>query len=315
MKRNMIWIPAILVLVLLSACGNGNGHSVPTGHESGSEEAHEKHAGGHGGEDTGSHVGERADNHEGEDGHGAHGEHGAHDADEQADSGRFQASFTFGGDGAEASENAELTVQITDRNGNPVNDFDLNHEKLLHLIIVNRDLSFYNHIHPDFIGDGKFTVATSFPEGGNYKLFADFVPKGEAGVTLNDWVNVKGKASGHKAVEADPELVKEVNGKQIELAISSTKPKEDATLTFTIRDAETKQGINDLEPYLGAVGHVVILSADAEQYIHVHPLDEKSTGPEAQFMTEFPAAGLYKIWGEFQHRGKVFTVPFVVEVK
>jgi hypothetical protein len=66
---------------------------------------------------------------------------------------------------------------------------------------------------------------------------------------------------------------------------------------------------------LGAVGHVVILSADAEQYLHVHPQNEQTTGPLAQFATAFPRSGTYKIWGQFQHNGEVITVPFVVDVK
>jgi len=59
----------------------------------------------------------------------------------------------------------------------------------------------------------------------------------------------------------------------------------------------------------------VILSRDADHYLHVHPLDEASSGPDAQFVTSFPKPGIYKIWGQFQHRGEVFTVPFVVQVE
>ncbi|WP_231571316.1 hypothetical protein [Gordoniibacillus kamchatkensis] len=243
------------------------------------------------------------------------GGHGGHGADRQTPSDNFKASFAFASGGAKANENKELTIQITDKAGKPVNDFQVSHEKLLHLIIVNRDLSVFNHIHPDFKGNGKFTVTTSFPAGGDYKLFADFVPNGGASTTLSEWVKVEGKEGEHAAITPDSKLVKDVDGKTIELALSSTKPKEDVTLTFDILDTQTKKGINNLEPYLGAVGHVVILSADAEQYIHVHPIDEKATGPKAQFATSFPKSGTYKIWGQFQHQGKVFTVPFVVEVK
>lgn len=43
-------------------------------------------------------------------------------------------------------------------------------------------------------------------------------------------------------------------------------------------------------------------------------MDEKATGPNAKFMTSFPKSGLYKIWGQFQQNGKVFTVPFTINV-
>lgn len=126
---------------------------------------------------------------------------------------------------------------------------------------------------------------------------------------------MEGKESKHAAITPEGKLVKEVGGKEIELALSGTKPNEEVTLTFNIRDAKTKKGIDNLQPYLGAVGHVVILSKDANQYLHVHPIDEKATGPDAKFATSFPQSGTYKLWGQFQHNGEVFTVPFVVDVR
>lgn len=85
-------------------------------------------------------------------------------------------------------------------------------------------------------------------------------------------------------------------------------------MIWTIKDANTKKTITNLEPYLGAIGYVVILSADAEKYIHNHPLEEIATGPDAKFGTSFPSGGIYKLWGQFKNQGKVFVVPFVVNV-
>ena len=285
MNKKMILISSILALSLLSACGNAN-----------------KNASGHEGHNQAS-TGEQA------------GNHGGHGGNQQVPSDKVKATFAFASGAVKANENKELTIQITDKDGKPINDFQVNHEKLLHLIIVNRDLSFFNHIHPDYKGNGKFTINTAFPSGGDYKLFADFIPKGGTSTTLSEWVKVEGKTGDQAAITADSKLVKDVDGKEIELALSSTKASQEVTLTFNILDAQTKKGISNLEPYLGAVGHVVILSADAEQYIHVHPLDEKATGPKAQFAATFPKSGTYKVWGQFQHQGKVITVPFVVDIK
>ncbi|WP_245683556.1 hypothetical protein [Paenibacillus pabuli] len=226
----------------------------------------------------------------------------------------LKASFSFASD-VKANEDSHLTILITDADGNPVKEFETGHEKRMHLIVVSKDLSYFNHIHPDYKGDGKFEIETSFPAGGEYQILADFVPKGGASTTPSEWVNVGGAAKAQEPVQADSNLVKEVDGKKIELSLSSTKANEDVNLTFNIMDAKTNEGINNLEQYLGAVGHVVILSEDAEQYLHVHPTEEKATGPKAEFMTSFPHSGIYKIWGQFQHDGEVFTVPFVVDVK
>ncbi|WP_301171963.1 hypothetical protein [Brevibacillus nitrificans] len=283
MNKKMIIVSALLSLSLLAACGNPEKNN---------------HAAGHGETNN-----QAADN------------HGGHGAEEQPAPDKHKASFAFASGGARAKEETEVTIQITNADGTPVNDYEVNHEKLLHLIMVNHDLSYFAHIHPDFKGDGKFVVKTSFPAGGKYKAFADFKPAGGSSTTLSEWMDVEGKEGEHAAVTPDPKLVKVVGDKEITLALSSTKAKEEVTLTYDIRDAKTKQGIDSLEPYLGAVGHVVILSDDAGKYLHVHPLDEKATGPKAQFATSFPQSGIYKIWGQFQHKGDVITVPFVVEVK
>jgi len=110
----------------------------------------------------------------------------------------------------------------------------------------------------------------------------------------------------------------------------------DATLTFHL--SKGGQPLTTLEPYLGAMGHLVVISADTTQFLHAHPADhaspqEKSmatgepshghgsvddvpvrTSSPVAFGTWFPSAGLYKAWGQFQIDGKIVTAPFVVEV-
>jgi hypothetical protein len=292
MKNKLILLASMLItLSLLAACGNASEeNNLASGHE------------GHGEKNNADNMGKDED-------------HSGHVDDQKLSNNDIQAAFTFEKGGAKAEEVTELTINITEKDGEPINDFEINHEKLLHLIIVNHDLSFFNHIHPDFQGEGKFTIETTFPTGGEYKVFADFLPSGGANETLSEWVEVEGEEGKHADIIADSSRIKEVNGKEIELTLSGVKPKEEITLSYNIRDAKTKEGINNLEPYLGAVGHVVILSADAESYLHVHPLDEKASGPIAEFATTFPQSGIYKIWGQFQHNGEILTVPFVVDVK
>ena len=38
------------------------------------------------------------------------------------------------------------------------------------------------------------------------------------------------------------------------------------------------------------------------------------SGATVSFHARFPEAGLYKAWAQFKHRGRVFTVPFVLKV-
>ena len=37
-------------------------------------------------------------------------------------------------------------------------------------------------------------------------------------------------------------------------------------------------------------------------------------GPDLEFMTAFPSAGLWAMWLQVQYKGDVYTFPFVVDV-
>ncbi|PYI50839.1 hypothetical protein [Paenibacillus flagellatus] len=282
MKRT-IWIALALSLVLLAACSKT------------------------GGKETSART----------DGHGTeHGsEHGGHEeGGGAAAADATRAVWKLSAAKPQAGAVTTVSVQVEDKNGKPVEAFDISHEKMMHLIVISKDLSYFDHIHPEYKGNGRFDIDTRFPAGGEYKLYADYVPKGGSTVTKSEWIRVEGNAAASVPVTPDANLVKAVDGKEVKLSIDGLAAGKDASLTFHIADEKTKQPITDLQPYLGAVGHVVIVSGDAEQYLHVHPTEEKAKGPDAKFMTKFPNSGVYKIWGQFQHNGKTFIVPFVVKV-
>lgn len=243
-----------------------------------------------------------------------HGAHSGGSSSEPSSSDAIQAVFKVSSAQVKAKEDASMTIQIQDKDGKSINDFDLNHEKKMHLIVVNKDLSSYKHIHPEYKGNGIFTVSTQFPAGGEYKFFADFVPSGKEKSVKSYSLTVQGDSVPVVAIQPDSKLTKTVDGIEATLAIDHLMAGMELDLTYSFKDAATQAPIKNLQPYLGAVGHVVILDANADQYLHVHPTDEKSTGPEAKFMTTFPKSGIYKIWGEFQRDGKVVTIPFTVKV-
>ncbi|MCS7464350.1 hypothetical protein N0M98_30045 [Paenibacillus doosanensis] len=243
-----------------------------------------------------------------------HGAHAGHEIGETAKAAAVKAAFSFKPERPQAGKDTNVSIQISDSAGNPVDKFDVSHEQQMHLIVVSKDLSYFEHIHPAYQGKGVFDVTAKLPVAGEYKLFADFVPSGQGSVTRSQWVTVQGNAPKPQPIQPDASLTKTADGKEVTLATGKLEAGKEASLTFTIKDAATKQPITNLQPYLGAVGHVVILSDDAEQYLHVHPMEEKASGPDAKFMTTFPKSGVYKVWGQFQHEGKVFTVPFVVKV-
>jgi len=208
-----------------------------------------------------------------------------------------------------------LNIQIVDDNNKPIKKFDVEHEKLLHLIIVSKDLSYFHHIHPTYKGNGVFTIDPEFPSDGTYKLYADYVPTGGSKTVSSKELTVGNGENENVPLKTDTSLTKFVDGKEITLSFDHLMENMDSTMTFTIKDAKTKKDITNLEPYLGAVGHVVAISQDTNTYLHVHPMNENSKGPKAEFMTTFSKSGFYKIWSQFKQDGKVFTVPFVINVE
>ncbi|OAB38248.1 hypothetical protein PMSD_07750 [Paenibacillus macquariensis subsp. defensor] len=224
------------------------------------------------------------------------------------------AQFKLSKDKALPKQDTTITTTIQDKDGKTINEFDTVHEKKMHFIIVSKDLSYFSHIHPDYKGNGVFEVTTQFPTSGEYKMYADITPTGMSAMNKSQWITVEGEAVAQQPIVPDATLTKVVDGKSITLSIDDLMANMELKLNFNIKDAQTNEPVTDLQPFLGAVGHVVILTKDADKYLHVHPTDEKASGPDAEFMTTFPQSGVYKIWGQFQQNGKVFTVPFVVKV-
>lgn len=278
-------IALVLTAVLLTACGSGGmDHSGSMNHSSSMNDPD------HGNMDGMTTVADKA----------------------QAEN--IKAMFMLSNDQLQPNQDATITVKIQEKDGKPVEDFDVQHEKLMHMIIVSKDLSFFNHIHPDYKGNGEFTITTQFPTPGEFEIISDISPTGIGAMSKSEWITVQGTAPAAQPIEPDPTLTKQVDGKEVTLSIDHLMANMELELNFNMKDAQTKQPVTDLQPYLGAVGHVVILNDEGGEYLHVHPAEESSSGPDAKFMATFPHSGVYKIWGQFQQNGKVFTVPFVVEV-
>jgi hypothetical protein len=224
-----------------------------------------------------------------------------------------------------AGEPAELRFFVRER-ANPkaiVRDFDVAHTKLFHLMIVREDLGAFAHEHPEQLADGSFALRFAFPTEGTFQLFSDVAPRGRGSQVLLASVDVKGSKSAPKpspyALAAETDLAKTVEGTRVRLARDPVDPKAQArnTWTFAVTDAASGAPA-ELEPYLGAMGHLVLVHQDGETYVHSHPdeLDASAgAGGRVSFSVRFPKSGLYKAWAQFQRGGKVLTSDFVVAAR
>src|SRR5918996_5677173 len=75
------------------------------------------------------------------------------------------------------NEPTTIKYRVKDDEGNVVTDFAIAHEKIMHFIVVRKDLTQFQHLHPDFNQEtGEFSVAVTFSTTGPYRFFADFTP-------------------------------------------------------------------------------------------------------------------------------------------
>jgi uncharacterized membrane protein len=204
--------------------------------------------------------------------------------------------------------------------GKTLRDLTVVHTKLMHLIIVSSDLQRFDHVHPLLQDDGTFQLDYTFPANAHYLLFADVTPTGQRSQVFREEVQIGDSpaitaklASSATILAADPHLVAQLITSPRDLAAGI-----ESFLTFRL--SVDSRPVTNLEPYLGAMGHCVIISEDGQTYLHSHPEQLFSPdasargGPAVMFHTVFPHQGLYKIWAQFQREGKVFPVSFVVKV-
>jgi hypothetical protein len=232
------------------------------------------------------------------------------------DSGDAIAHFAVTSSSKHLFPNQETIIRllILDKWSKPIEKFELLHNKLVHLIIVSQDLSYFAHIHPIYIGAGLFEVTAKFPESGEYKLFADYMPAGMSEMIQTHRVHIEGVAPKSNALIPDKQLTRIASDKEVSLSFDHLMAGMDVSLTFEINAAGTHEPITNLQPYLGSIGHVVAIREDTKQFLHIHPLNNAESGPLAKFKINFPTSGIYKIWGQFQQNGEVFTIPFIIQV-
>jgi hypothetical protein len=190
-----------------------------------------------------------------------------------------------------------LRFRIVDARGKTVRDFDVEHEKRMHLILARRDLTGFQHLHPTQGRDGVWSARVTLGAAGSYRLFADF-SHDETARTLAADLRVDG-AADLRPLPAPRATAVSDGGYDVRLDAAGTE------LRFTVtRDGAPVR----TEPYLGAGGHLVALREGDMAFLHVHPV-----GDDPRFEVSFPTPGRYRLFLQFKHEGRVQTVAFTRE--
>jgi hypothetical protein len=218
-----------------------------------------------------------------------------------------------------------LTVRHPGTNA-VITGYEVVHEKRFHLFVVSRDMEFFQHIHPEQLPDGTWTIQVTLPKPGDYQILSDFLPTGGSpqfiGRTL-ETVDFAGDLESEiPHLRPDVDVTKTVGSvtAHVDLEPSTLVEGQFGHLAFTLTDAKTGRPITDLQPYLGAFGHALILSEDMRDYVHSHPFEDLDgvakgfSGPTVTFEAYMPKAGRYRAWSQFQRNGEVVTIPFTINV-
>jgi hypothetical protein len=196
-----------------------------------------------------------------------------------------------------------LSFRIVDDQGATVRDFDVEHDRRMHLIVVRRDLSGFQHLHPRQAADGGWQAPLRLAGAGSYRLFADFSSGGEAH-TLGIDLNVNGPFESRELPRPAATTVTD-SGYEVRLAETGDE------VRFKVFKAGAR--VRDIEPYLGARGHLVALREGDLAFLHVHPESKATEGSGIRFTVEYPSQGSYRLFLQFKVDGRVHTAAFTRE--
>lgn len=199
-------------------------------------------------------------------------------------------------------DNKKVSIKLEDNIGAPP-VLVLQHEQEMHFIIVSNDLDRYYHLHPEKKQQGLYVVNQDLNDG-TYQAFVDIESENKGYQVTPNTLQVGTSETSKANFERMDDWTKERDGKIVTLDDVDARIEEEVPLVFDTYGEKPN-------PYLGALGHVVIVDEYVEQYIHVHPATDNTT----TFNAHFSRPGMYKIWAEFKFGDNVNVYPFVIEVK
>jgi hypothetical protein len=193
-----------------------------------------------------------------------------------------------------------------------VRKFAIVHERPMHLFLVGDDLEYFAHEHPAPQRDGVFMLDVRLPRPGPYMAIAEFLPEGGTPQTFQQLFTT-GEPFGRTPSPAVDVTPKVVDGMRVSVDASAVKAGDSKALVFRIDDVASGAPVTDLEPYLGASAHLLVVPVDLTEALHGHPTEDVR-GPSIAFAPLVPREGRYKVWIQFQRGGRVSTAAFVIPV-
>jgi len=243
-----------------------------------------------------------------------------------------------------AGQKASLRFRIIHPGtGEVVRKFEVVHERQYHLFLISQDMEYFQHIHPQEQADGTWTIDVTLPKPGYYKVLSDLLPSGgssqfiarplvTAGYTGDLMADSAHLTPDRVATKTDGDITATVTYDPQQFGVGQY-----GHITYHLTDSSSGRPITDLQTYLGAFGHTLIMSEDMAEYVHSHPLDiiaqpdddggppvflippgadlEKLRGgPDVTFEGLMPKPGHYRAWTQFRRHDKLHTFAFTFNV-
>ena len=215
-------------------------------------------------------------------------------------------------DGQPPAGTMTVAFRVLGPGGAPVTAYTEDHGEDLHLVAVRSDLSGYQHVHPEMAADGTWTAPLALTPG-SWRLVADTTPAAsDEDLALTGDLQVAGSYEPQPLPE--PGVRTEVDGYTVVLTGDLAAGAEAELTSSVSRDGVP---VTDLQPYLGAYGHLVALREGDLEFLHVHPVEDDAVapapGPHVEFAATAPSAGTYRLFLDFRHDDAVHTAAFTVQ--
>ncbi|MEV1156808.1 copper resistance protein CopC [Micromonospora chokoriensis] len=212
-----------------------------------------------------------------------------------------------------AGVRADYRFRIVGTDRQPATRFAVVHDKPLHMIVVGRDLTGYQHVHPTMAPDGTWSVPLTLAQPGGYRVYADFSVTATNGAQVPLVLGVDHTVPGAHTPAALPPAQAQATAGPYAVAMSGTPTVGvTAPMQFQVQRTDAAAPVQ-LERYLGAYGHLVVVREGDLGYVHVHPEQELVDGT-VQFWLTAPSSGRYRAFFDFQVEGKVHTAEYTINV-
>jgi len=193
-----------------------------------------------------------------------------------------------------------------------VTTFAVVHEKPMHLVVIRRDLTGYQHLHPTMAPDGTWSVDLRLGTAGSWRAFADFAVANPDGTQTAATLGADLSVAGDFAPTAlPPPGVRATTGGY--LVQYDGAPQVGVTQAVMFRVTRGGEPAA-LEPYLGAFGHLIVLRDGDLAYVHAHPEVGGPVGAIVKFWLAVPGPGRYRMFLDFKVAGQVSTAAFTITV-